>query len=384
MTLPTISGKLLPAVSSTIARTLSCMAVAAALAVSGCDDHRDLHVRADPMLAVTGDWQPSLGDGRSDMSNQATALAWSAGGESLREFFLTPGNRVGFRVGAGMYDVMIFNGLMYAADQTHLDGVMFAGTEAQATFAAVAGPGILNQRLTRSDGEYIATNDMEVVASMTARQEISDDGAYHIKYQNGENGFDTPGDYIEAELAMVPHALSFPCRVEVEVHGNSSMIGAAAALRGVAGSALMASRRPSADFTVTHQLTLNNKRQLGAADEDRVSIYSPEFVTFGPPLDGARVELDLRFGLVNGEYYDPGTIDVTGQLAQFIADVKANLAGVQPVKHGLTIPIKVTVELPAVDPVEGAIELGRWSDDEIINFPVRTQKPTSEASKQAY
>ena len=196
---------------------------------------------------------------------------------------------------------MIFNGLMYSGDQTHLDGVTFVNTEKLTTFAALAEPGTLNRRLTRADGEYIATNDMEIVASMTAQQIIETDGTYHIKYQNGKNGFDTPDDYIEAELAMVPHALSFPCRVEIEVYGNSNMIGAAASLKGFAGSALMSSRQPSSDFTVTHQLTLNNKQQMGAADRDRVSIYSPEFVTFGPPLDGARVELDLRFGLVNGE-----------------------------------------------------------------------------------
>lgn len=375
MALSSIFKKSAPAVTRLISRALLCTVVVATFIVSGCDDHRDLHVRADPMLSVTGDWQPSLGEEGADMRNQATALAWRADEESLREFFLDPGNRVSFRVGSGTYDVMIFNGLMYSGDQTHLDGVTFVNTEKLTTFAALAEPGNLNRRLTRADGEYIATNDMEIVASMTAQQIIETDGTYHIKYQNGKNGFDTPDDYIEAELAMVPHALSFPCRVEVEVYGNSNMIGAAASLKGFAGSALMSSRQPSSDFTVTHQLTLNNKQQMGAADEDRVSIYSPEFVTFGPPLDGARVELDLRFGLVNGEYYDPGTIDVTDQLAQFISDVKSNLTGVQPVKHELNIHIKVTVELPEVDPVEGAIELGEWSDEEIINFPVSTQKP---------
>jgi hypothetical protein len=333
----------------------------------GCTDQRDLYVLSGPMLEVEGDWVPSLG--LSDMTMNATAVAFDGEGNSVKEYFYSP-NTVKIPVDNGSYDVMLFNGLMYGPDDAHLDGVFFRGTDKFDTFEAVAKEGTLIRRLgTRADDEYIASSQMEIVTSAVQSENVNGERSYYIKYKNGENGFDTPEDYVYARMQMTPVALSYVAQVVVTIKNISSAAGASAALYGFVGSAFMASRMPS-HFYVTHQFNLNSRKIIDKAG-DIGTIESPEFVTFGPPLDvpDHRYEVYIKMVLVDGQEME-WTIDVTEQMLPIIEEIKANQSGEVQIDYHLEIPLDIELELPVVDPVEGFIGIDGWDDDELITVPI--------------
>ncbi len=336
---------------------------------AGCDRQRDLYVLADTLLDIKGDWVPSLG--RSDMSMDATAVAYSEGGAHLyaKEYFFEP-HEATIEAEPGEYGVMIFNGLMYAEDDTHLDGVFFRGTDDFDTFEAVAAEATATpRRLSRAEGEYIATNNMEIFTSMAGRIEIDSDGGYHKKYEDGKDTGDIPGGGSELELLMIPQAMSYPAKVTVEITNISSAYGADAAVYGFAGSAFAADRMPS-HFLVTHQFNLNGKTMTDT-DTDTGTISSPEFVTFGPPVDmpDNTYSVYLRIVLVDGITYET-TVDITDQVLPFIEKVRVNIEETGPPEYGLTLPIFIELTLPEVEPIEGIIGIGEWDDDEVIRVPV--------------
>lgn len=338
----------------------------AGLLLSACEQ-RDLYVMVHPNIYVEGDWNPSLG--RTDMTMDATAVAFDAGGRFSKEYFFRPDN-VNITVDRGVYDIMIFNGLMYAADDTHLDGIYFRGTDGIESFEAVAMEAEGNRRLNRTEGEYIATNNMEILTSAAVRRQIESGKEYFVKYRNGKNGFEIPASHTEAEIGMIPEAITHPCQVTVTIGNIGSAYAANAALYGFAGSAYMASRHPS-EFMVTHQFNLNS-RKIISEEGDIGTIESKQFATFGPPLDmtGRSVTVFLSIVLVNGDLFEE-EFDVTDQVMPFVLDVKENLAGTTPVKYRLNIPIAIEIELPDIEPVEGIFEVGEWDDDEIIKVPIK-------------
>ncbi len=338
----------------------------AAAVVAGCDDQRNLFVTIDPLLHVEGDWVPSLG--RADMNMDATAVAYTGEGMYAKEYFRHP-DYVDMKAEAGVYDVMIFNGLMYEAEDTHLDGVYFRNINRLETFEAVAFEGEPHRRLGRAEGEYVATNAMEIFTSMTARQEIGADGEYWMKYEDGVIVNDIPEDYIEAELEMTPQAMSYESQVTVRLTNISSAYGVDAEVYGFAGSAFAAERMPS-HFFVTHQLNLNNT-EMTDVRADVGTVKSPVFVTFGPPVDmpEKRYEVYVRIVLKDGETFER-TVDVTDQVTLFIEKVKSNLAGNDPIEYGLTLPLYIELTLPIIEPIEGSVGVGDWEDDEIIKVPI--------------
>lgn len=337
----------------------------AALACWSCTDQRDLYVAVNPGIYVEGDWQPSLG--RADMTMDATALAYDSRGGMVKEYFFDPGH-VTLTVDKGLYDVLVFNGLMYAPEDTHLDGIYFRGVDRLDTFEAFAGETEPNRRLSRADGEYIATNNMEIFTSATDRRQIETGKEYFIKYRNGKNGFEIPDGHIEAEIELVPQAMTYPCQVRFTITHISSAYAANAAVYGFSGSAFVASRRPSG-FRVTHHVNLNNKVIL-SSDDDTGTIESPVFATFGPALDTPQCSVYVSVMLVNGIELER-EFDVTDQVLPFVARVKDNLLGTLPTQYRLSIPIELELELPLVQPIEGEIGLGDWDDDEIITIPVK-------------
>lgn len=184
-----------------------------------------------------------------------------------------------------------------------------------------------------------------------------------------KNGYDVQGDYVEAELYMTPQAMSYECQITVTIDNITSAYAANAALYGFVGSAFMSSRMPS-HFYVTHQLKLNNKKMLPEGD-DRGTIESPVFVTFGPPVDvpDKKYEVYLNITLIDNTTFEH-TEDVTDQVLPVINSVKNNLAGVEHVEYRITIPLAIEIELPFARPVEGIIGMDDWEDDEIIRFPI--------------
>lgn len=338
----------------------------ALLVFTGCDKQRDLYVAVDPQIQAVGDWMPSLG--RADMTMDATAVAYDASGMAAKEYFFSPRTAT-LAVGMGTYDVMIFNGLMYAPDDTHLDDVYFRGTDRLDSFEAVAAEGTPSKRLFRAEGEYIASNKMEIVTSAVQRQKIDAGRTYHLKYEDGKSSDNLSDDNVPTDIEMVPVAMSYEAQVVVNVTNISSAYGADAAIYGLVGSAFMASRRPS-HFYVTHQFNLNNKKILDA-DDDIGTIESPVFVTFGPPVDAPdrKYEVYVKVTLVDGQVVEE-TFDVTSQMASLIEEIRDGLEGTGPVLHMLDLSLAVNITLPKVDPIEGGIGIDDWGDDEIITVPI--------------
>jgi hypothetical protein len=337
------------------------------LGLAGCTDQRDLYVQSGPMLEVIGDWVPSLN--QADMTMNATAVAFDGEGNAIKEYFYKP-NTVDIHVDEGTYDVMLFNGLMYAPDDTHLDGVTFRGTDKLDTFEAVAKEGSLIRRLgTRTEGEYIATNEMEIITSAVESAAVDKSRSYFAKYKNGENGFDTPENFVYTTLDMTPVAMSYEAQVVATIKNITSAAGASAALYGFVGSAFMASRQPS-HFYVTHQFNLNSRKILDKV-EDIGTIESPVFVTFGPPLDvpDKKYEIYIKMVLLNGQELEQ-RFDVTEQMVPIIEEIKNNLSDGETINFRLEIPIEIEFELPVVEPVEGTIGIEGWGDDELIRVPI--------------
>ncbi|MDH6357162.1 DUF5119 domain-containing protein [Parabacteroides sp. PF5-9] len=334
----------------------------------GCDKQRDLYVMVNPMVYLKAHWVPSLGI--NDMSMNATALAYNTENSTIvKEYFHNSDNAT-ILVDKGIYDIMIFNGLMYSPEDTHLDNITFRGVDQLATFEAVVNETQPNRRLNKSIDEYIASNEMELLTSAVTQQEITASSAYSLKYKDGENGFDTPSNYVEVEMEMTPVALNYECQVVLQINNISSAYSASAALYGFVGSAWMATRQPT-HFYVTHQFNLNSKRMTDPA-KDRGTIESPVFVTFGPPIDAPdnTYELYIRITLVDNTIVEK-TVDITDQVQPVIETIRDNMGGTEPVHYQLTIPIQIdNIDLPHVDPVQGGVGVGDWDDDEIIRVPI--------------
>lgn len=340
--------------------------IAPIILFSRCTDQRDLYATAHPMLYIEGDWTPSLNI--VDMSMNATACVYAEGNDQLvrKDYFVSP-RSVTVPLSRGAYGILLFNGMMYSEETTHLDNVFFRGTGQLSTFEAVVKEGETNRRLMRSENEYIASNGMEILTSAHRPAEITGKDSYYLKYKNGENGYPVVDDYIERELYMTPAAVSYKCQVKVKMINPESARIANGALKGFVGSVFMAERMPS-HMDVTHQFRLNDL-QITA---DTGTIQSPVFVTFGPPLDlpDRQYTLELSIILANGDLFNQ-TIPITDQITPVIDKIKANLGPGQAIDVNLTIPVEIIVELPIVDPGAGDIGVGDWDDDEIIRVPIK-------------
>ena len=358
--------------------------LAGALALAGCDKQRDLYTVARPMLYVEGNWVPSLN--LTDMTMNATASLYVAGGgeQAFKSYFSMP-NSTTIPATRGEYDLLLFNGLMYSEQSTHLDNTHFRGTDRLATFEAVADESNGNgngSRLIDVTGEYVASNDMELLTSMLRTVEVEGEAGYRIKYQNGKNGYPTYSDYIESSVYLTPAPVSYECQVVVNLVNPVSAYVSYGALRGFAGSVFMASRLPS-HMEAVHVVRLNSLEldatpnpdldYLNPKGEPTGSIRSMKFVTFGPPLDDPadwEYEFEIGIMLVNEEEFHQ-SIDISTQVADAIVEMRKNLNVAEPVVTGYTILIEVDVALDKLEPVEGEIGIGDWEDDEIIKVPIK-------------
>ena len=340
----------------------------ALLLLAGCDEQRDLYVRVPSTIVVEGDWMPSLG--LSDMTMNATAVAYNASGQAAMSYF-SRANSTSLSLQRGTYDIMIFNGLMYSETETHLDDIFFRNTGQIGTFEAVAAEATPSKRLARAEDEYIASNNMELFTSAVQELAVVGDNGYYVKYVDGENGTDIPPSYVEAEIALTPVAMNFKCQVIGTFDNISSAWSASAALHGFVGSAFVHTRTPS-HFYATHQFILNSKRMLPGY-EDRGTIESPVFITFGPPVDVAdkTYSVFVSITLGDGTKWEE-TVDVTDQVVPVIEKIKQNIAGTAHEQITITIYIDLGLhELPVIEFHDGSIGVGDWEDDEIIHVPIR-------------
>ncbi len=340
----------------------------------GCDQQRDLYGVSPPALYIEGDWRPTLS--LDNMSQRATAILYNQSGMAAKEYFIRP-NCVTARIPqSGEYKILLFNGLMYSPEETHLDQIYFCGTEQAETFEACAREAPANNRLTREDREFIASNDMELLTSLCKTAIITGESDYYLKYKNGKNGNTIPPNHVKDSLFMVPVAVSYEAQVMIQLVNPSSAGIANGALRGFAGSVFMESRLPS-HAPVTHHLRFNNLRITNPGtpddpdDPETGTIESPVFVTFGPPLDlsDRRYEFFLSIVLKDGTPFER-TVDITDKMLPVIASINACRTGETPTSGRIFIPINLSFSLPKLLDNTG-IGVNGWGDEEVIRVPIR-------------
>ncbi len=346
--------------------------------LAGCDNQQqDLYAVSHPLLYIESDWQPTLH--KADMSQNATALFYRDGQVAAKEYFFKP-NSITTKVTAGQYDILLFNGLMYTPEQTHLDDIFFRGTDRIETFEACAKEVTPSKRLLKQDGEYLASTEMEALTAYRLQFDVKGDNSYYAKYHDGRKTGLEITDYIEDSIAVVPRLVTYEVQIVVNLTNPSSAAVANGILRGFAGSVFMASRRPSS-MNVSFQVKLNNLRitNVGTpgstSDPETGTIESPVFLTFGPPVDqpDRRYELLVSIILKDGSTVEK-TYDITDQIIPVIEEIKKNLEADIPIQIKLDIPINISLDLPVIKggggEGSGGIGVGDWGEDEIIKFPV--------------
>lgn len=273
------------------------VAVSATL-LAGCGRQRDLYVNYAGLLRVQSSFESSLAI--TDITGQAAAVIYDPQGAMRTEYFNTP-DHVTVQLADGDYGVLVLNGPMFSEVNTNLDNIFFRHTSNSDTFEAVVAEAQPNARLSRAEGEYIANNDMEPLASAWGTASVKQEDHYLKKYDDGREQSLDPDDYTENTLTLLPRPLSYYAKVVVYIENPASAAVANGSLRGMVGSVFVKSGRPST-MRVTHQLPFNAK-YLDAVVADATptgAIETPLFVTFGPPADSVATDADdweYRFDL---------------------------------------------------------------------------------------
>jgi hypothetical protein len=351
--------------------------------LGGCDEQRDLYDTSNAVMHIEGSWARSLNQpGMMD----ATALLYKDGG--IQKEILSRPNGATAPVTRGDYDVVLFNGVMESEQELNLNHVHFRGTDRLETFEVYAAEGRPNSRLTRVEGEYIASNEMELFTFGHTRVSVDRDREYYLKYKDGRNGYPEMENYVAATVEMEPRAMSFRFQVRLTNLVNPrSVRSVSAALRGFVGSVYLPKdgERPKAGISATHHVTLSPPPGSRTRAEDGLEIgtlQSPPFVTFGPrlPEDGdpaglpARGEyfLDPVFVLTDGTEYRPGEpIDITAQINGAVgricehhsSDSRTDIAQDENLFE-LTIDSPIVLPTPAAGGAQ--VDVTPWEDDEVV------------------
>lgn len=351
------------------------------LLFAGCSDQRDLYSLSTSVMQIESDWVPSLN--KYNMQ-EATAMFYKDGGGVMKEYFSQP-NGVKARVSRGQYDLLIFNGVMESKNVTNLDHIYFRGIERPETFEAYTEEGTAAKRLARSADEYIASNNMELLACAYDNVFIEGDQEYYLKYKNGKDAHPVTSDYIEVVKDLVPRAVSYRfCVKFTNLVNPTSARSASGALRGFAGSVFVVSenRMPKTGFSATHHLNLTTSANgnMHTTPDGRVigTAQTPLFVSFGPPLPGSLGELEssgrftfeLNFLLTDNTEFVPlnGAIDITPQVNEIIEKIYRYHRGEGSLTYDenlFTIEIADEIFLPVVQP-ENIVSVVDWDDDEEI------------------
>ena len=331
------------------------------LITTSCTDHRDLYVASYPQLMIENDWEPS----RISTNNGATAMIYD---KPESPTLLIPNSvRNTLRLDHGFYDILVFNGLMYSPAQSHLDNIYYRGTDSFETFEAVATP-MHPSAVFRQSGDITIEFPDILSTRSTADKEIEGRKKFELKYRDGTNGFPTSFEYVEDTVFFSPCRVTHTCQVIARVRNAKSARIVQAKLNGFAGSVFLANRLPS-HSSVTHQFTLNSLK-FDQADPLVGTISSPVFNTFGPPLDlpGRTYELELDILLTNSQEYPPMRFDVTNQVENAIAYLKAERLKDRSIME--TFYIIIEFELPPVISDNLDVGIDDWGNDIIVTIPI--------------
>lgn len=334
------------------------------LFMASCTEHRDLYAASYPQLLITNDWIPS----QCGTDNGASAMIYDRPNASPTE--LIPGAvRKVVELDRGLYDILVFNGLMYSPAETHLDNIYYRGTDQFETFEAVVTEMPPARRFRAVNGEVIVNNPDILATHSTADHDIKAGKKFEMKYRDGKNGLPINLNYLDDSIFFTPCRITHTCQVIARVRNAESARVVQAKLHGFSQSVFLASRLP-AHNSITHQFTLNSLR-YDQADPVVGTISSPVFETFGPPLDlpERRYTIDLDVLLTNSEEFPRMIFDVTAQVEKAIAYLAAERLKNRPIME--TFYIYLDFALPVIVSDGLDVGLGDWGNDVIISVPVK-------------
>jgi hypothetical protein len=286
---------------------------------------------------------------------------------------------------------MVFNGVMESEQVTNLDYVYMRGTGDPATFEVCCAPANPLRNIVRLDGEYVASNNMELFAFDTEEVNVEHTDGLRLKYVDGSRVKDentVVGQNVCVEFA--PRVYSY--RVRVRMTGLVNPLSSAyvsGAIRGFMGSIFPATENgvPRMGFAATHHLTLappsvGEKTRIADDGTMTGTVESSIFVTFGPevPAPGERLPdagvyfFDPAITLINGiELRLPSPLDITPQVNAIAAVISAHHYDGQPITHDnnlFTIEIPDPVVLPVIEddcPDDNSlVDVDDWGRDEPV------------------
>lgn len=338
--------------------------ICGALLISSCTDHRDLHVASYPQALIISDWVPS----QIGIDNGATAMIYDRPNASPIEL-IPDAVRKAVQLNIGLYDMIVFNGLMYSPEDSHLDNIYYRGTDKFETFEAVVTEMSPTKRFRAQDGEVIVNSPDILSTHSTADHDAKARKKFEMKYRNGKNGLPISSRHIEDTIPFSPCRVTHTCQVIARVRNPQSARVVQAKLHGFAQSVFLAERLP-AHNSITHQFTLNSLK-YDPQDPTFGTIKSPVFTTFGPPLDlpERRYSIDVNALLTNSTELEMMSFDVTDQVEQIIAYLSTERLGDCPIME--TFYIHIEFELPIVNSDNMDVALGEWGDDVIISVPIK-------------
>lgn len=333
------------------------------LLADSCTEQRDLYVASYPQLLIKNNWTPS----ECSSDNGATAMIYDRPSDSPTELIPNAVRKI-INLDQGLYDILVFNGLMYSPVETHLDNIFYRGIDRFETFEAVVAEMSPSKRFRAREGEIIVDSPDILATHSTSDHEIAARRKFEMKYRNGENGFPTSINHLDDSVSFIPCRVTHTCQVIARVRNPKSARVVQAKLHGFAQSVFLANRMP-AHNSITHQFTLNSLK-TDALDPSMGTIKSPVFATFGPPLDlPERVyKVDVNVLLTNSEEHPMLTFDVTDQVEAAIENLAAERLKNRPIME--TFYIYIDFELPVVISDGMDVGLGEWGDDVIITVPI--------------
>lgn len=344
-------------------------------AFEGCTDHRDLHVVSKPMFIIKNDWSVCQLSPKS-----ATAMIFPRPDPCERMH--SDASRHKLYLESEVYNVLVFNEVMFSPDVTNLDGILYRGTDKYETFGAYVKPSQVSP-IFRSelDDIMVGYSYPEPLATRTYEEkQVLSEKEYVMKYQNGVNGFPVYGNFEADSVELCPIRVTRDVKVVAHVINLKNQLRVSATLRGFAEGVLLSSRRPHGS-NASYVFDLNSAVPDPEVEGGHIIVSKP-FTTFGPwwndyPGDHKYM---IDFVATKGDMMAQSSFDVTesngvtvtksvGEAIVKIKDEEAQfLKDGTPPKMDLIV-IEVWFELPDTDDF---IDVGvvDWGSDIIIPIPM--------------
>lgn len=342
----------------------------------GCTDHRHLHVTNKPMFIIKNDWSVAR------LSPEG-ATAMFFGRSDPCELMHNDPRRLKLCLDPAMYDILVFNEVMFSPTAPNLEGIVYRGTDRCNTFGAYAKPNPVNAVFKSEPNEImVGYGYPEPLATRLFEQkEVLDGKQYIMKYQNGKNRFPVYADFDADSVELLPIRVTREVKIVAHVKNLKDQFRVSGTLSGFAEGVLLSTRQPNGS-NAAYTFDLNSAVPDPQVEGGHIIVSKP-FLTFGPWWNDYPSDRKYTISFVAGKGPDvfrssfdvteSDGVTVTKSVGEAIAKIKAEEAqfladGTPPDME--EIIIEVWFELPAVPDDSIDVGLGDWGTDIIVSIPI--------------